>query len=231
MPQLASARKFGERCVVADRAKIKAKFKNRGNWMYWMGFARDRAAGTYRMFNPATRKVIRTRDVRFTKSASVKSTDDTPAVTILENKGQEDEEHQEKPARGKVIRLVSDDESASEEEMDDYGDSSDDDSMPPLYRRYSSSDDSDSSESDSESDESAHSIDDYRPITRKAYRQALANNNNNSTSNSSRARTERVRDRLRTRASARLGHSKKVVAAMKKLQVSYNPVADKIAQE
>ena len=39
--------------------------------MYWMGFARDRAAGTYRMFNPATRKVIRTRDVRFTKPASV----------------------------------------------------------------------------------------------------------------------------------------------------------------
>src|SRR6056300_1006346 len=100
---------------------IKVKFKNKGDWMHWMGFAKDRTVGTYKIFNPATRSVIRTRDIKFTKPDSVRSTDESPVATVFENKGQEYKEHQGKPIGGKVIHLVSNDKSASKEEMNDCG--------------------------------------------------------------------------------------------------------------
>ncbi|MCP4747478.1 MAG: transposase family protein, partial [Desulfobacteraceae bacterium] len=56
---------FGEAVIVATGAKIKAKLSDRGKVCMWMGYAKNHKAGTYRLYNPATRKLIMSRDVVF----------------------------------------------------------------------------------------------------------------------------------------------------------------------
>jgi len=51
------AKNFGEKCIVADRTAIKAKFADRGKVMYWLGYAKNHASGTYRGFNLDTRGI------------------------------------------------------------------------------------------------------------------------------------------------------------------------------
>ena len=60
-----SAKTFGEMVVVANRNKVKAKLDDRGNMRIWLGYAKDNAIGTYRVYNPKTNKVLLTRDVTF----------------------------------------------------------------------------------------------------------------------------------------------------------------------
>eukprot|EP01083_Nonionella_stella_P004795 13981_1 len=60
-----STKVFGEMCVVSDRRKIKAKFDDRGKTGIWLGYAEGHAVGTYRVYNPETKKVILSRDVTF----------------------------------------------------------------------------------------------------------------------------------------------------------------------
>ena len=56
---------FGEKCIVANQTTIKNKLADRGKPCLWMGYAKDHSAGTFRLYNPATRKVILSRDVTF----------------------------------------------------------------------------------------------------------------------------------------------------------------------
>jgi len=56
---------FGEECIASDRSTNKAKLNPRGKKCLFVGYAKMHAAGTYRLFNPATRKIILSRDVTF----------------------------------------------------------------------------------------------------------------------------------------------------------------------
>ena len=56
---------FGEKCIVANQTTIKNKLADRGKPCLWMGYAKDHSVGTFRLYNPATRKVILSRDVTF----------------------------------------------------------------------------------------------------------------------------------------------------------------------
>ena len=60
-----STKIFGEMCIVANREKIKAKLALRGKPCIWLGYAENQKAGTYRVLNTTTNKVIITRDVMF----------------------------------------------------------------------------------------------------------------------------------------------------------------------
>ena len=59
---------FGEECIATDRSMNKAKLNPRGKKCLFVGYAKMHAAGTYRLFNPATRKIILSRDVTFIRS-------------------------------------------------------------------------------------------------------------------------------------------------------------------
>ena len=56
---------FGEACIVTNHTRIKAKLADRGKPCMWMGFAKNHKAGTYRLYNQKTNKLIISRDVTF----------------------------------------------------------------------------------------------------------------------------------------------------------------------
>ena len=56
---------FGEECIATDKSTNKAKLNPRGKKCLFAGYAKMHAAGTYRLFNPATRKINLSRDVAF----------------------------------------------------------------------------------------------------------------------------------------------------------------------
>ena len=53
--------KFGEMCVatVKDNTNL-AKLANRGTPGIWVGYAENHPTGTYRIFNPKTKRIILT---------------------------------------------------------------------------------------------------------------------------------------------------------------------------
>ena len=55
----------GQLCVVTDRTGIKNKLDDRRKLCYWMGYTRDHSAGTHRMYNHVTKRIILSRDVTF----------------------------------------------------------------------------------------------------------------------------------------------------------------------
>ena len=67
--QIDSTKIFGEMVIVTNREKIKAKLADRGKTCMWLGYARNHPAGTYRVLNLMTRKVIITRDVLFLRKS------------------------------------------------------------------------------------------------------------------------------------------------------------------
>ena len=65
IPKIKLAKYFGQLCIVANHNKIKAKLEDRGKLCYWIGYAEHHAAGTYRMYNPTTKRFIMSRDIVF----------------------------------------------------------------------------------------------------------------------------------------------------------------------
>ncbi|MCP4744763.1 MAG: hypothetical protein GY874_01280, partial [Desulfobacteraceae bacterium] len=61
---------FGEACIVTNMTKIKAKLSDCGKVYMWRGYAKDHKAGTYRLYNPTTRKMIMSRDVVFLRKST-----------------------------------------------------------------------------------------------------------------------------------------------------------------
>jgi hypothetical protein len=64
-----SAKTFGEMVVVANRNNVKAKLDDCGKMCIWLGYAKDHAIGTYRVYNPKMNKVSLTRDVTFLRES------------------------------------------------------------------------------------------------------------------------------------------------------------------
>ncbi|CAM9887516.1 unnamed protein product, partial [Chrysoparadoxa australica] len=58
-------RKFGGVGFVTDRQRIKSKMGRKAHRCFMVGYAKDHAADTYRMYNPSTRRVILSRDIRW----------------------------------------------------------------------------------------------------------------------------------------------------------------------
>jgi hypothetical protein len=58
-------KEFGRIGIVSICQKFKSKWKEWGIKMIMVGYAADSSADTYRMFNPNTKKIIRSRDVKW----------------------------------------------------------------------------------------------------------------------------------------------------------------------
>lgn len=54
---------FGQIGYVTILAKIKTNWKNRSEKMIMVGYAEDKPADTYQMFNPWTQKIIKSRNI------------------------------------------------------------------------------------------------------------------------------------------------------------------------
>ena len=127
-----SFQKFGEMAVITNQQKIKAKLDDRGKTCIWLGYAKDHAVGTHRIYNPNTRKVILTRDVVFLRQSfgQYVSKDKSAESRVIENQNTiaEDDDEEAIPS---LLRYVSDDESeteSDENEMD--GDIHEDEVVP-----------------------------------------------------------------------------------------------------
>lgn len=114
-----SAKTFGEMVVVAKRNKVKAKLDDRGKTCIWLGYAKDHAIGTYRVYNPRTNKVSLTRDVTFLRESHNDWVAEEEPESVMEI-----EEHEADPpvATQNPVSTVVDDES------------DEDDDIPPLVR-------------------------------------------------------------------------------------------------
>jgi hypothetical protein len=60
-----SAKTFGEMVVVANRNNVEAKLDDYGKTCIWLGYAKDHAIETYRVYNTKTNKMSLTIDVTF----------------------------------------------------------------------------------------------------------------------------------------------------------------------
>ena len=58
-------RRIGEVGVLCNRKKIKSKDEERGTKGIFVGYADDHTPDTYRMYNPITRKIVLSRDIRW----------------------------------------------------------------------------------------------------------------------------------------------------------------------
>ena len=57
-----SSMKFGECIVRTDWTQIKAKLKNQGQVLYWLGHATNHPKGIYRVYNAETQHAVLSRD-------------------------------------------------------------------------------------------------------------------------------------------------------------------------
>jgi len=121
-----STKTFGEMCIVANRQQIKAKFDDRGKPCIWLGYAKNHAAGTYRVLNTLTEKVNLTRDVTFLQKSYGNWVDDQEKLTSISNSSDEDddEDEDELPPLVPPGNYVSDDEDESDEEDEEEGQNS-----------------------------------------------------------------------------------------------------------
>ena len=117
---------FGE-VVVADRSGLKSKLQDRGKACVWVGYAANHAAGTHRVLNPTTKKILLTRDVIFLcqsygnwkekKELEQKREGEKPPPSMLKNKEEEGfgEEHgRQIVPRRTLVRHVSDSDEENE---------------------------------------------------------------------------------------------------------------------
>jgi len=94
-PYARHLRTFGERGVVHDAHTIKNKLDNRGETCIFLGYADNHAGNVYRMFNPRTKRVWTTRDIKWIPSppsATEKPTKTTHAVETLPDDNDDDDE-------------------------------------------------------------------------------------------------------------------------------------------
>jgi hypothetical protein len=54
---------FGEMCVATTKNKIQGKLSNKGNVCVFVGFTVNHADDVYRLLNPKTKSIIKSRDV------------------------------------------------------------------------------------------------------------------------------------------------------------------------
>ena len=118
-----SIQKFGEMAVITDQGKIKAKLDDRGKTCIWLGYAKDHAIGTHRIYNPKTKAVILSRNVVFLR----KSLRECSLGNDVSEKQQvqlpttiEDDDSDDVPIPP-LARMISDDESTGNTEENEMG--------------------------------------------------------------------------------------------------------------
>jgi hypothetical protein len=130
-----TTKKFGEPCISTSREKIKAKLSARGITMHWIGYAHNHAAGTYRLYNPGTGRIIMSRDVVFLEPKETRKPEKELAVI---------QEKSSRPTRKKnEARYVSDEEEDNKNvhESDTEEENGDITYLIPPEEQYASSND------------------------------------------------------------------------------------------
>ena len=91
---LVSMQKFGEMCITTFKDNThQAKLANQGSLGIWVGYAENHPPGTYRNFNPKTKRIILTRDVTFLqKSYGEYSKVEKPVVLNMSYEKSDDQE-------------------------------------------------------------------------------------------------------------------------------------------
>ena len=56
-------KRFGEMCVVTTKSKIQGKLNDRGTVCVFIGFLQSHANDIYRVLNPKTNHIVKSRDV------------------------------------------------------------------------------------------------------------------------------------------------------------------------
>ena len=120
-----SAKKFGEMVVVANRNNVKAKLDDRGKTCIWLGYAKDHAIGTYRVYNPKTNKVLLTRDVTFLRESHNDWVAEEEPTSVLEIENEVDAP----VATAKPVSTIND------------ADDDEDGDIPPLVNYVTDSED------------------------------------------------------------------------------------------
>ena len=115
--------------VVANRNNIKkTKLDDRGKTCIWLGYAKDHAIGTYRVYNPKTNKVSLTRDVTFLRESHNDWVTEKEPASVMEI-----EDKLDAPVAAK--NPVSTVNNADDESYDEDGD------IPPLVNYVTDSED------------------------------------------------------------------------------------------
>ena len=91
---ITSLQKFGEMCIATFKDNIhRAKLANRRTPGIWVGYADNHPTGTYRIFNPKTKRIILTRDVTFlNKSYGEFYKVEKPVILTTSYEGSDEEE-------------------------------------------------------------------------------------------------------------------------------------------
>ena len=120
-----STKIFGEMCMVHNWG-VKKKFDGRSTPCIWLGYADNHAAGTYRVYNPETRRVRLSRSVTFLRESygdyNKRKQDELQVAEAVKQKDwvtyhqNDEDEYSDMPA---LVRRVS---SSDDEDSDDEGD-------------------------------------------------------------------------------------------------------------
>ena len=156
-----STKIFGEECIVANAKTVNTKIEPRGRKLNWVGYAKDHPVGTYRLFNPASKKIVVSRDVTFLRDLSKQGASRRAKL----EKAQDQENAPTQPIADQLVHnSVGQLDSIVEEDDGEEDEESDLESLPSLLHEVSSSSsESESSSSDSDSDGEVDSDEESMP--------------------------------------------------------------------
>jgi hypothetical protein len=113
---LMNLKRFGEMCVVTTKNKIQGKLSDKGTVCVFVGYAVNHADDVYRLLNPKTKSIIKSRDVVWLNKsygAWIKSKNDTSVsddsdneIETLKNKIEIEKPFNDAPNDGKNERVA-----------------------------------------------------------------------------------------------------------------------------
>ena len=221
---IANTKTFGERCIVANRVKIKAKLADRGKLCYFVGYAKDHAIGTYRIFNPVTRKVIMSRDVSFV---------DTSADRLIQSKlPTDDSEDEISPADewNRAAEPIVTDVNPNFNRIPFDNDEDIDDEPPPLVQGGYVTDSSDDESDDEEDAPRRPPIARRRTPPAESGRESRTRRILRSSRGTNEAMENSDADEPDSSQTNVEPANPKLLSAMRKLEASFNPDASKVME-
>ena len=212
---------FGRIGYVTIRDKIRGKMKPRSHKCIMVGYADNHSSDTYMMYNPRTRQIILSRDIRWADFERPNAADD---LSMYENREERNGHHN---AGVPVIAI--------EDDITEQGGSNHDDDSTISGEVENESDESDQFNMESDTDDESAGISagngtndapielDDNEIPENLHDEDINNEGDeNRYENVEPSDTRRV-----TRSESRREQTKRVHRAMKNLDASYNPVARK----
>jgi len=109
---LNSLRVFGEIAVVNDAQKLRSKLANRGEHCMFVGYANDHAGDTFKLLNLKTRRIWKSRDVKWIASTIVTLQEPKPKPPSAKDDDEDENIHAWAQAHG-VNVIPDDDEDAN----------------------------------------------------------------------------------------------------------------------